>query len=317
MIASRSPFAAGRTQLVYFIRRGDAVIIAGAGGRDRQSAVGIFVQLVAQRADRDAEDVGGMGAVAEAMLQRFQDQIALDVGDGAPDQRAGDLFGGEGGVRHRRHGLGEVETVAVRRQDGVDADLVALRHQHRAVHGVFQFADVALPAVGGQHPPRFGGNRPHRHAVGVGIFLGEMLRQFEDIGRAIAQRRDLQVDDVEPEQQILAESAFAHRIGEVAVRGCDDADVDRHRPGAADPVDHALLDGAQQFRLQPHVHFGDFVEQQRAAGGFLEFADAPRDRAGEGALLVAEQFGFQQMLGIAAQLIEMNGLLARLERVWT
>ena len=149
----------------------------------------------------------------------------------------------------------------------------------------------------GQHPPRIGGDRAQRHAVGVGIFLGEVLRQFEDVGRAVAQRRDLQIDDVETKQQVLAESAFAHGLGEVAVRGGDDADIDRHRPGAADAVDHALLDRAQQLRLQPHVHLGDFVEQQRAAGGLLEFSDPPGDCAGEGALLVAEQFGFQEMLG--------------------
>ncbi len=65
---------------------------------------------------------------------------------------------------------------------------------------------------------------------------------------------------------------------------------------AADAVDHALLDRAQQLGLQAHVHLGDFVEQQRAAIGLLELADAARERAGEGALLVAEQFGFQQVL---------------------
>ena len=65
---------------------------------------------------------------------------------------------------------------------------------------------------------------------------------------------------------------------------------------AADAVDHALLDRAQQLGLQPHVHLGDFVEQQRAAGRLLELADAARHRAGEGALLVAEQLGFQQVL---------------------
>ena len=53
----------------------------------------------------------------------------------------------------------------------------------------------------------------------------------------------------------------------------------------------------KQLRLQPHVHLGDFVEQQRAAVRFLELADAARDRAGERALLVAEQFGFEQVLG--------------------
>src|ERR1700735_831660 len=48
-------------------------------------------------------------------------------------------------------------------------------------------------------------------------------------------------------------------------RVSDDADVARCRAGAADAIDHALLDGAQQLGLQPHVHFGDFVEQQGAA----------------------------------------------------
>jgi len=74
----------------------------------------------------------------------------------------------------------------------------------------------------------------------------------------------------------------------------DDADVDRHRPGAPDPVDHALLNSAQQLGLQPHVHLGNFVEQQRAAIGLLEFSDAARNRAGKRALLVAEQLGFEQ-----------------------
>jgi hypothetical protein len=127
--------------------------------------------------------------------------------------------------------------------------------------------------------------------------LCEVLGQFEDIGRAFAQGRYLQVHDVEPEQEVLAEGAFAHGVGEVAVRRRDDADIDRHRPCAADAIDDALLDRAQQFGLQPHIHFGDFIEQQRAAGGLLELSDSARNRAGERALLVAEQFGFQQMLG--------------------
>ena len=91
--------------------------------------------------------------------------------------------------------------------------------------------------------------------------------------------------------------AFANGVGQVTVRGGDDANVDRHRPGAADPIDDAFLDRAQQFGLQPHVHFRNFVQQQGAAGGFLELSDASRDRAGKRALLMAEQFGFQQMLG--------------------
>ena len=114
--------------------------------------------------------------------------------------------------------------------------------------------------------------------------------------RPLAQRRHAQIDDVEAEIEILAESALAHRLLEVAVRGGDDADVDLHRLGAADAVDLALLDGAQQLGLQARMHLADFVEQQGAAIGFLELADAARDGAGEGALLVAEQLAFEQVL---------------------
>ena len=46
-----------------------------------------------------------MGAVAEAMLERFQDEIALDLGDGAADQRARHLLGGECGMRRRAGAL--------------------------------------------------------------------------------------------------------------------------------------------------------------------------------------------------------------------
>ena len=87
---------------------------------------------------------------------------------------------------------------------------------------------------------------------------------------------------------------------------------------AADAVDHALLDGAQQLGLQPHVHLGDFVEQQRAAGRLLELADAARDRAGEGALLVAEQLGLQQVLRDRRAVDRDERLAcARFERAWT
>ena len=44
-----------------------------------------------------------MGAVAEAVLERLQDQVALDLGHGAADEIAGDLFSGErGAIRSMR-----------------------------------------------------------------------------------------------------------------------------------------------------------------------------------------------------------------------
>ena len=73
-----------------------------AGGGMVNAVARVFVELVAQRADRDAEDVGGVRAVAEAVLQRLQDQIALDVRDRAADQRARDRLGREASRARRQ-----------------------------------------------------------------------------------------------------------------------------------------------------------------------------------------------------------------------
>ncbi len=85
------------------------------------------------------------------------------------------------------------------------------------------------------------------------------------------------------------------RCLEVLVRGGDHAHVDLDRHLAADPVELALGQHAQQAGLQLRRHVADFVEEQRAAVGLLEAAAAQRVGAGEGALLVAEQFGLEQV----------------------
>ena len=46
----------------------------------------VVAQLVAQRADGNAEDGGGVGAVAQRVRQRLQDQVALDIVHAPPDQ---------------------------------------------------------------------------------------------------------------------------------------------------------------------------------------------------------------------------------------
>src|SRR3977135_1905318 len=102
--------------------------LAGPRRRHRHAVPGILVELVAQRADRDAENVGGAGAVAEAVLERLENEIALDVGDGAADQRARHRLGGERRMRDRQRVPGLIEPHAVGREDAVAAALVAGTH---------------------------------------------------------------------------------------------------------------------------------------------------------------------------------------------
>ncbi len=121
------------------------------------------------------------------------------------------------------------------------------------------------------------------------------MRQGADVLGPLAQRGHAQVHHIQAIEQVFAEGAVLDGFRQVAVGGGNDADVDLDRLGAANAVDLAFLNGAQELGLQARIHLADFVQQQGAAIGFLELADAPGDGAGEGTLLVTEQFRFQQV----------------------
>ena len=78
-------------------------------------------------------------------------------------------------------------------------------------------------------------------------------------------------------------------------------DVDLDGFGAAEPLELALLQHAQQLDLRGQLHVADLVEEQRAALRELEPALLAILRAGERALLVAEQLRFDQRLGQRAR----------------
>ena len=70
--------------------------------------------------------------------------------------------------------------------------------------------------------------------------------------------------------------------------------IDRNIGFAAQPLDAAFLQHAQQFALGVRVQVADFIQEERAAVGLLETADAPGLRAGERAAFVPEEFALQQ-----------------------
>ena len=105
---------------------------------------------------------------------------------------------------------------------------------------------------------------------------------------------------------------------DVAVGGRETRTSTLMRLLAADALELALLQHAQQLRLQARRHVANLVEEQRALVGQLEAAELALDRAGERALLVPEQLGLEQRLGSAPQLTLTNGplraLRARVDR---
>ena len=115
--------------------------------------------------------------------------------------------------------------------------------------------------------------------------------------RPLAQRRNRDRKHRQPEVQILAVLARRDRRLQVAVRRRDDPHVDLKRRRAADPLEALLFERAQNLGLQRQRQIADLVEEQRAAMRHLELAELARRRAGERALLVAEQLGLEQGLG--------------------
>ena len=160
-----------------------------------------------------------------------------------------------------------------------------------ALDGVAQLAHVARPGVVLELLSLdLGQAVPQRR-------LGHLVDQQGDVFLAVAQRGQGDGEDRQAEVEVFAEAARLRLGPEVLLRGGDDAGVELVRaPRLAQAAELPILQGAQQLGLEIEREIVDLVEEERAAVGPLEAADALRHRAGEGALLVAEQLGLDQVL---------------------
>ncbi len=131
---------------------------------------------------------------------------------------------------------------------------------------------------------------------------------------ALAQRRLRQAQHAEAVVEVGAETAIADSGFEIMVRGRDDAHVDAHGVVPAEALVGAFLQEAQQRGLALHRQIADLVQEQGAAMGHLDAAELAAGRAGEGAALVAEQFGLDQRMrdGAAVDRDEGHGGASRL-----
>ncbi|MNM75975.1 hypothetical protein D3C81_877780 [compost metagenome] len=126
-------------------------------------------------------------------------------------------------------------------------------------------------------------------------FLQEVLGQQRDVLLPRAQWRDLHREHVEAVEQVGAEAPGLHRLGQVLVGGGDHPHVDLARAVAADPLQLAFLQHAQQGGLGARGQLDDFVEEDGAAVGALEAPGARLGGAGVGALLHPEQLRLDQV----------------------
>ena len=119
-----------------------------------------------------------------------------------------------------------------------------------ALEAVAQLADVPRPVVRAQALAG-GAGEPRR-------LLTELLRQMGeipvdervDVLRPLAERGNADREDADAVEEVFAEEALGDELVEGPVRRRDDPDVDLDRDRAADPVERALLEHAQELGLR-------------------------------------------------------------------
>src|SRR5258708_38911931 len=98
-----------------------------------------------------------------------------------------------------------------------------MRKNHRALESVAEFADIARTRMGWKHATR--------RITQLGIRAGmngtkdreKMIGERQDVGAALAKRRNRENEDVQPEIEILGKSAGFYSGGKVSVGESDQA----------------------------------------------------------------------------------------------
>src|SRR3954468_6964264 len=159
----------------------------------------VLLELVVQRRGLDAEQAGGLGLDPARLGVRLEDQLALEVVEDLGQRQL---------ARHVEPILLGAALQELRQRGR--RDLLALGEHQRLLDRVLELADVARPVI--RHDPAERGVADRADPrVGLRRELGDEVRaQPGDVLAALAQRRQLDREHVEPEEQILAEPARRH-----------------------------------------------------------------------------------------------------------
>ena len=176
-------------------------------------------------------------------------------------------------------------------------DQAIVQTQAEALGHVLQFAHVAGPVV--VLPAHHVLRRPIGRGAVVAHpgLLQKVGHQQRDVLGALTQRRQCNRHDVQAVVQVHAELAAVGRRLQIHLGRRHHTAIDRYAGVAAQPLDAALLQRAQQLGLQCQRHRFDLVQKQRAAVGVFHLADAAAVGAGERTRLMTEHLALEHGLG--------------------
>ncbi|OPZ59375.1 MAG: hypothetical protein BWY87_01038 [Deltaproteobacteria bacterium ADurb.Bin510] len=174
--------------------------------------------------------------------------------------------------------------------------------------GMLQFTHITGPGV--IHQGLLGFGREARDSALETLVeqRQEVLKQQRDVLAALPERRQGELDHLEPVIEILAKFALSDHLAQVAVGGRDHAGANLDGRAVADAFKLAFLQHAQELELNARRDVADLVQKDRTAAGQLEATLFVADGAGEGPLDVAEQLAFEQALGQSRAVDRHEGL---------
>ena len=125
--------------------------------------------------------------------------------------------------------------------------------------------------------------------------LEEELDERDDLAAPLAQRRHVELNDLQPVIQVRAELPAADHVCRsrfVAAITRTSTGIGRLLPSLVNGV---ILRTCSSLACSDARHLADLVEHHRASFGELELADRGRLRTGERAALVSEQLALQEL----------------------
>src|SRR4029453_4401711 len=109
----------------------------------------------------------------------------------------------------------------------------------------------------------------------------------QDVGRSCPQRRELDIEDLQPIKEVLAKIAALERLFQIAIGRRNHTHVCLQRACRAESLELAPLQDTQELGLWGCAHLGDFVEKKHAARRQLDLPGLGLLRTSEGATLIA------------------------------
>src|SRR6266571_8058379 len=152
------------------------------------------------------------------------------------------LSSGTHGAKGRRHTF-QAEVFHI--------DPCTRAERHPTFDHMGKFTHIAWPVILFQAAQGLRSQVPWFEVVSSRMALEKGLRQQGNIVAVLAEGRDVDAHHVQTIVQILTKRALADSIGEIAVGGCDDPDIDLDLAITANRAYLALFEDAQELRLHP------------------------------------------------------------------